>query len=329
MEQATLLELLDQIGRLTEVVEKMSTNIVVLNEDLIVTMGKLDRLLETDGQAREHGSTRDDDMGDSMVAAGRFQSYATMKAEPLNLINDKSEHESWPMTQSEEEAQDTTQPSSSSAPVKQVEPLVHRRGRDTELTTLESSNTVSRTIEKKKRKKKKKMRCPSKPISSTAQERSRNPARSEIRDASCTQALPKKRTRLTTPSPPQQRKKLKNEPPAASCGSNDEADIRLASANLRRQLQRPVSKQRYPQILANVQKPKAKKNIQWLKEGREWAGSGPFVPGSDPAKRGETKRPGFVERYNEARNVDAQLAKNEAKKKALNQAKMAARYVKG
>jgi len=45
MEQATLLELLDHVGKLTEVVEKMSTNIVILNGKLDSNTKKVDRLL--------------------------------------------------------------------------------------------------------------------------------------------------------------------------------------------------------------------------------------------------------------------------------------------
>ncbi|KAK5944245.1 hypothetical protein PMZ80_003526 [Knufia obscura] len=52
MEQATLMTLLDHIGRLTGVVEKMSTNILVLNEDLRLTTQKVDELL-----ARDHNSS--------------------------------------------------------------------------------------------------------------------------------------------------------------------------------------------------------------------------------------------------------------------------------
>jgi len=51
MQQATLLELLNHVAKLTEIVENMSTNIVILNEKLHSNTKKVDRLLKRDVSA--------------------------------------------------------------------------------------------------------------------------------------------------------------------------------------------------------------------------------------------------------------------------------------
>lgn len=62
MKQATLLELLEHVGKLTEVVEKMSTHIVMLNEGLKLTTTKVDQLLARDVPAAALADNRNDEV---------------------------------------------------------------------------------------------------------------------------------------------------------------------------------------------------------------------------------------------------------------------------
>ncbi len=62
MKQATLLELLEHVDKLTEVVEKMSTHIVLLNEGLKLTTTKVDQLLARDVPAAALADNRNDEV---------------------------------------------------------------------------------------------------------------------------------------------------------------------------------------------------------------------------------------------------------------------------
>jgi len=88
MAQATLLELVDHISKLTEVVEKMSTNIVLLNEDLRMTTRKVDRILKRDVPNVASMTSK---IGDSQKQSSPIQPPAArLRASPevIDLTND-------------------------------------------------------------------------------------------------------------------------------------------------------------------------------------------------------------------------------------------------
>ena len=86
MEQATFLELLDHVGRLTEVVEKMSTNLVVLNAKLDSNTEKIDRLLEVDLPATAVVTDIEDDgLQDSYASRQPIKQQSMRETEVVDM----------------------------------------------------------------------------------------------------------------------------------------------------------------------------------------------------------------------------------------------------